>query len=566
MTKITTYLKPYCFRMFVGFVIKFIGTIMDLFIPWILSHMIDEVAPTRNIVSILLWGLLMITCSVAAWQGNVIANRMASSVSANVTRKLRHDLFEKIAYLSCRNVDRFTVPSIISRLTSDTYNVHQMLGMIQRLGIRAPILLIGGVSLTIFLDFGMSMTLVAVLPFVTVAVFTITKKGIPLFTNLQKAVDVLVRTVRENITGIRVIKALSKTDYEKQRFNGINETVVAREKEAGINMAKTNPLMNLFLNLGLVAVILVGAYEVNKGISEPGKIIAFLSYFTIILNAMLMITRIFVTLSKGTASFKRIAEVLDTPEDVITEPDVIPTDDHIIFDHVSFSYNKKQNNINDVSFSLKKGETLGIIGATGSGKSTIVKLLMRFYDADSGCIRINGRNINSIPSEELHTKFGVVFQNDALFADTICENIDFGRGIDRENIQRATVFAQADEFIKAVDGGLDYKLTIKGANLSGGQKQRVLLSRAFAGSPEILILDDASSALDYKTDAKLRRALSENFKDTTKIIVAQRISSIKHADKILVLDEGNVIGFGTHDELIQNCGVYAEISKTQLGI
>jgi len=190
---------------------------------------------------------------------------------------------------------------------------------------------------------------------------------------------------------------------------------------------------------------------------------------------------------------------------------------------------------------------------------------MRFYDVDSGCIRINGRNINSIPSEELHAKFGVVLQNDALFADTICENIDFGRGIDRVNIQRATVLAQADEFIKAVDGGLDYKLTIKGANLSGGQKQRVLISRAFAGNPEILILDDASSALDYKTDAKLRQALSEHFKNTTKIIVAQRISSIKHADKILVLDEGNVIGFGTHDELIKICDVYAEISKTQLG-
>lgn len=566
MTKLTVYLKPYYFRMFVGFIIKFIGTIMDLFIPWILSHLIDEVAPTGNIPSILRWGLLMIACSVAAWQGNIIANRMASSVSANVTRKLRHDLFEKIAYLSCRNVDRFTVPSVISRLTSDTYNVHQMLGMIQRLGIRAPILLIGGVVLTIFLDFGMSMTLVAVLPFVTIAVFAITKKGIPLFTNLQKAVDVLVRTVRENITGIRVIKALSKTDYEKQRFDTVNEDVVAREKEAGVNMAKTNPLMSLFLNLGLVAVILVGAYEVNKGVSEPGKIIAFLSYFTIILNAMLMITRIFVTLSKGTASFKRIAEVLDAPEDiVIAEPDVIPTDDHITFDHVSFSYNKKQNNVNDISFSLKKGETLGIIGATGSGKSTIIKLLMRFYDVDSGCIRINGRNINSIPSEELHAKFGVVLQNDALFADTICENIDFGRGIDRENIQRATVLAQADEFIKAVDGGLDYKLTIKGANLSGGQKQRVLISRAFAGNPEILILDDASSALDYKTDAKLRQALSEHFKNTTKIIVAQRISSIKHADKILVLDEGNVIGFGTHDELIKICDVYAEISKTQLG-
>jgi ATP-binding cassette subfamily B protein len=217
--------------MTVGFIIKFIGTIMDLFIPWILSHMIDDVAPTGSVRAILLWGVLMVVCSVAALLGNIIANRMAALVSANITRNLRHNLFQKIAYLSCHNVDEFTVPSIISRLTSDTYNVHQMIGMIQRLGIRAPILLIGGIAVTVFLDFGMSMTLVAVLPFVTVAVFTITKKGIPLFTNLQKAVDMLVRTVRENITGVRVIKALSKGEYEKQRFNTVNENVVAPKRK-----------------------------------------------------------------------------------------------------------------------------------------------------------------------------------------------------------------------------------------------------------------------------------------------------------------------------------------------
>lgn len=566
MKKIFAYLKPHIPRMTVGLTIKFIGTIMDLLLPWILAYMIDDVVPLRNVPMILWWGAAMLFCSVLAVVTNIIANRMAARVARNTTEALRHDLFSKISYLSCAQIDEFTIPSLESRLTSDTYNIHQMIGMMQRMGVRAPILLLGGVLVTFTLEPVLTLVLVCVLPFIGYIVWRVSKKGIPLYTQLQRAVDNMVRTVRENASGIRVIKALSKTDYEKKRFADANAHVVEKEKKAGITMALTNPMMNLFLNLGLTLVIIVGAYRVNAGITQAGKIIAFLSYFTIILNAMLSVTRIFVMYSKGSASAGRISLVLDAPTDLtLRTAEPVETDNHIIFEHVSFSYHKHKENLTDISFSLKRGQTLGIIGATGCGKSTLINLLMRLYDADSGRIFISGKPIESIDAAKLHEMFGVVFQNDILFADTIASNIDLGRGLSRERLEEAAAHAQAADFIGALPDGLDHMLTSKGTNVSGGQKQRILLARAFAANPEILILDDSSSALDYKTDARLRGEIRKHYQDTTTVIVAQRVSSIKHADHILVLEEGRVIGSGTHAELMKTCETYQEISKTQMG-
>lgn len=566
MKKIFAYLKPHIPRMTVGLTIKFIGTIMDLLLPWILAYMIDDVVPLRNVPMILWWGAAMLFCSVLAVVTNIIANRMAARVARNTTEALRHDLFSKISYLSCAQIDEFTIPSLESRLTSDTYNIHQMIGMMQRMGVRAPILLLGGVLVTFTLEPVLTLVLVCVLPFIGYIVWRVSKKGIPLYTQLQRAVDNMVRTVRENASGIRVIKALSKTDYEKKRFADANAHVVEKEKKAGITMALTNPMMNLFLNLGLTLVIIVGAYRVNAGVTQAGKIIAFLSYFTIILNAMLSVTRIFVMYSKGSASAGRISLVLDAPTDLtLRTAEPVETDNHIIFEHVSFSYHKHKENLTDISFSLKRGQTLGIIGATGCGKSTLINLLMRLYDADSGRIFINGKPIESIDAAQLHEMFGVVFQNDILFADTIASNIDLGRGLSRERLEEAAAHAQAADFIGALPDGLDHMLTSKGTNVSGGQKQRILLARAFAANPEILILDDSSSALDYKTDARLRGEIRKHYQNTTTVIVAQRVSSIKHADHILVLEEGRVIGSGTHAELMKTCETYQEISKTQMG-
>lgn len=325
--------------------------------------------------------------------------------------------------------------------------------------------------------------------------------------------------------------------------------------------------MNLFLNAGLTLVVVVGAFRVYGGAAQAGTILAFLTYFTIILNAMLSINRMFVMFSKGSASAKRISEVLDAPEDLtIGDRDHVDNGYHITFENVSFTYNSgAMDVVSNISFALKKGETLGIIGATGSGKSTIINLLIRFYDPDSGTIRIDGDDIRGIPMAELRAKFGIVFQNDVLFSDTIEENISFGRGVDKMSIKRAVDSAQAGSFINDLKNGLDYRLTIRGSNLSGGQKQRVLISRALAAKPEILILDDSSSALDYQTDAKMREALSKYFRGATTIVVAQRVSSIKHADHIMALDGGEIIGYGTHEELMKNCAEYAQISDSQMG-
>nr|WP_254005500.1 ABC transporter ATP-binding protein [Enterococcus gallinarum] len=552
--------------MSLGVSIKFFGSLMDLLLPWILAYIIDAIIPTKNVSAIFLWGGVMLLCSVIAVVTNILANRMASSVARDATGNIRHDLFAKVAYLSIPQIEQVGIPSLVSRLTTDTYNIHQTVGMIQRLGIRAPILLLGGVLITATLDPVLTLVLVGVLPFTLVAAVIISKRGIPLFAQLQKRVDTLVRTVRENVTGARVIKALSKADYEKQRFQRVNQSVVAAETRANRTMAATPPLMDFFLNAGLTLVILVSAYRVNAGLTQPGVIIAFLTYFTIILNAMLSITRIFVIVSKGLASADRIQAVLRLPQDMKVVP--LPARDeeaHIVFDHVSFTYPDGTSVLKEIDFSLVKGQTLGIIGATGSGKSTIVRLLLRLYDPTNGQIRINGRDIRSLDPEELHQYFGIVLQKDILFADTIEENIDFGRRFSKEQIEEAAARAQAKEFIQQLPQQLAYELHAKGSNLSGGQKQRVLLSRALAGEPQILVLDDSASALDYQTDAKLRQVLKQQFADTTTILIAQRISSIQHADKILVLENGRMSGFGDHATLLATNTIYQEIYHGQTG-
>lgn len=581
------YIKPYYGRMGVGFLIKFVGTIMDLCIPYILAHIIDFVIPMNDRQLVLIWGLLMIGCSILAVSFNIIANRMASKVASDATEVIRHDLFSKTLYLSNKQTDSFTKPSLISRMTSDTYNLHQMLGRIQRLGVRAPILLIGGICVTFTLDAAMACVLLATLPVLGFITVYVSKRSIPMYGGLQEANDRFVRMVREDIAGMRVIKALSKTDYETEKFRAINKEVVERERKNGMVMAIINPSMNILLNLGLVGVILVGAYRVNAGTSEVGKILAFTTYFTIILNAMLSISKMFTILSKAIASGNRIWQVLECGDDMEVLEEVYgektadteedseagkgsaqePSEpEEICFEHVAFSYLKKgAANVRDLNFKIRKGETLGIIGEIGSGKSTIINLMMRMYDVDEGSVRISGRDVRSYRPEELKKKFGVVFQNDTIFEDTIAGNVSLGRELSEEQLQEALLYARASEFVESREDKEGEALNIKGANLSGGQKQRVLIARALAAKPEILILDDSSSALDYRTDAELRKGIREHYKDTTLVIVAQRVSSIRSADHILVLEDGVPIGYGTHEELMENCRIYNEISKSQMG-
>lgn len=565
MKLILRYLKPLAGTMAFGLSVKVFATLMELSLPYILSYILDSVVPIGRVAPILIWGGAMVFAALMAMLGNVIANRNAAKVAKIAARQIRHDLFDATMHLSSRQVDAFTVPSLESRLTSDTYNVHHFIGMMQRVGIRAPILLIGGICITLFLDWRLSLILLAVLPLIGVSVFFITMRGLPLYRKNQQAVDGMVRVVREDCQGVRVIKALSKEDFEARRFDAANGKLVTAERRAGVTMAASQPVMNFFLNLGLVAVIVCGAYFVNGGLSKPGKIIAFIQYFTLMSTAMTTVTRIFVQYTKSLASANRIGEVLSAADHHRTSAEPPRTgESYLVFDNVSFSYNGKKDNLSHISFTLPKGGTLGIIGATGSGKTTLLQLLMRFYDADSGSIYIGGRNLYSYPEEELRALFGVAMQNDFISADTVEENIRFGRKISDEAVRRAAELAQASEFIEAFEDGYSHELTAKGTNVSGGQKQRILVARALAGNPDILVLDDASSALDYKTDAALRRAIREHTHATT-VVVAQRVSSVRSADLILVLEHGRIIGSGTHDELMEHCPVYREISESQMG-
>lgn len=564
MADIRKYIRPYWGYIALTMLIKLAAAGMELYIPALMEKILDEKVPAGDLPGIYLFGGAMLLCAAACLGTNILANRMSAVSSGKITLALRHDLFAKLQSLSARQLDELTIPSAESRLTSDTYNVNQLLARIQRIGIRAPILLLGGVGMMLVMDPMLALVLVGLLPVIAVVVWWVTKTSIPLYTRQQTVLDKVVRVAQENITGIRVIKALSKTDYEKRRFHTVNDELAEVDQKAGFITSITNPTASLTLNLGLTLVVVVGAFRVNAGLSLSGVVVASLQYFTMILNAMLGVTRIFVMWSKGEASAKRVAQVLALPAEMEVRPPEPPEPDaaHVEFQNVSFSYTGVGKNLENLSFRLERGQTLGILGPTGSGKSTILNLLLRVYDPDSGRVCIDGRDVRTIPQAELRGKFGVVFQNDFVLEGTVAENLRFFRETAPDDLIRAAEDAQAD-FI--TEKGMDAPVAIRGNNLSGGQKQRLLIARALAASPEILVLDDASSALDYGTDARLRAALRKNYRDATKVIVAQRISSLRHADLILVLSDGTVTGAGRHEDLMRTCPEYRMIAQTQMG-
>ena len=572
MKLIFKYLKPYYGRMLFGLFVKICGTVAELFMPWILAHILDNVIPETKLSgsmnSMIFWSLMMLLMAILARNFNVFANRKAAEVSKNTIFILRNDLFKKILHLSGKQTDKVGIPSLISRMTTDTYNIHHAINMMQRMGVRAPMIILGGLVITATLDPVLTLVLAGTMPFIVAVIVVISKKGIPLYGKVQQSIDVMVRTLREDVAGIRVIKALSKKEYEKKRFEKANVEVSDKELLASGVMAASSPLINLFLNMGLTLVVIVGAYRVNAGLTQAGKIVAFLTYFTMISNAVIAINRIFVMFSKALASSERVGLVLDAEDNLQVEKLLgSASNNRLEFKNVSFSYQDDVDKLclENVSFTLKTGENLGIIGATGSGKTTLLNLLMRFYDVTEGEIYIDGKNIKSYPLQELRQKFGVAFQNDVVFHDTVRENISFGRDLTDEKIVEAAKQANAYEFIMDKEGGFDHVAAIKGADFSGGQKQRMLVARALAGDNGFLLLDDASSALDYKTDAYIRKQIREHKKGITTVTVAQRISSVMQSDLILVLDDGAVIGQGTHEELMETCETYREIYKSQMG-
>ena len=578
------YLRKYIRRITGVMGIKLAGTVVELMIPYVMEHLIDHVVPTRQLTSVLLWGLVMILLPLTVRFLNVNANRLSVRTAKEGAFEIRRDLFHAALNLSGSQFDQVGLPSLISRMTSDSYNVQSFMQSMQTIGIRAPIMLLGGIAITLTMDTGLASILCIMAPVMIVLVVFISMKGIPLYDQVQRGMDDIVRVMRENITGIRVVKALSRESREIRRFSGVNAETARRDIKAGLIMSLPGPVVTLFLNMGLTLVVLLGARRVNDGLTEPGVILAFLTYFNMILMGVMGLNRIFMMMSKANASAKRIAgvvekepQLLPLPEAACAQPD---REGFIVFDHVSFNYDadsgaardardfagsQRQLCLDDIDFVIRKGGSLGIIGATGSGKTSIVNLLMRFYDPQAGHVFVDGRDVRSYDQDELHRRFGVVFQNDVIFADTIRENISFGRDLEDEELEAAVRDAMAAEFVNGYPKRFDHKAVIHGANFSGGQKQRLLVARALAARPEILVLDDSSSALDYRTDAMLRKAIRENYSPEALIVIAQRVSSIMSLDQIIVLDEGKVIGQGTHEELLRSCPVYRDIHTTQMG-
>jgi ATP-binding cassette subfamily B multidrug efflux pump len=560
----------YLNKVIFSLVFKTLGSLTDLVLPFLLAYMIDEMVyelDGDHLSPLYLMGILMLLVSLLGWWFNVAANRSAENVASRAVADVRSELFYKIERLNAKQVDRISTTSLISRMTTDTYNIYSMIGSLQRLGIRAPMLLIGGIIMASFMDWVLTLIMVALLPFIVFIVYRYTKRGQPLYEDIQQQVDQLIRTLRENITGVRVIRALSMTDYEQQRFKTENQKTVDKEVKATIVMNKIRPLIDLVMNIGLVVVLVIGAYRVAGLTTKVGSIIALVTYFTIILNAMMSITRIFIQISRASASAKRIQEVLMLEDDMIDgEKDIVENDEpHIEFDHVTFSYHGKEAHLEDITFKLYQGQTLGIIGATGSGKTTIINLLMRFYDPQQGQIKLYGVNIKDIKKENLRRHIGLVLQNDQVFSDTIYENIQFARmSVSEEDVDLALDVAQA-HFVHQIPGRLSHKVAQRGTNISGGQRQRLLIARAIAGKPTLLILDDASSALDYQTDRNLRKAINSKLKNTTKVIVAQRISSIRDADLILLIEDGKIVAQGTHQDLVKTSDHYRVLVEHQLG-
>ena len=578
MKLIFRYMGRYRAAVLLAMGIKLAGTMTELLLPYILEYMIDDVVPAGSLPRVVLWGLLMFAAAVVCRQLNVLANRRTVDNAHRISYDVRQDLFVKTANLPGSAFDELGLPSLISRMTSDSYNVQSAVQQLQSMCVRAPMLLLGGMVMTLAMDLPLAMILVVMLPVLLAVVFFVCAKGIPMYNTVQKRLDSVVRIMRENITGIRVVKALSKADYEKRRFAAANREMTNCDIKASTVMAIPGPLMQLCLNVGLTLVVVAGAWRVSEGLTRPGVILAFLTYFNMITMGVMGLSRIFMTLSKASASAGRIAEVLAAPDEqrVLRPGEALQPSGagFLRFENVDFSYGKtgagfaggeREKALDHISFSLNRGESLGIIGPTGCGKTTIINLLMRFYDADAGGVFVDGRDVRSYDKDDLHRKFGVAFQNDMVFQDTLGENIRFGRDLDEAALRRAAKDAMAAEYIDSLEDGLDHPAAIKGANLSGGQKQRLLVARALAGNPEILVLDDSSSALDYRTDAAMRRAIARSHGDSTVILIAQRVSSVMGMDHILVMDNGRCIGYGSHGELLENCPPYREIYETQMG-
>lgn len=541
----------------------------DLLQPTLMSIIIDSGISTNDMNMVLKYGFIMIGVSIFGAFIAINRNRFATTVAQDFGAELRLDVFNKIQSFDFDNIDKFERGSLITRLTNDVTNIQNFIYGLMRIFVRAPLLAIGCIIMSIRLDFKMALIVLTIVPIVGGLIYLNLRYGYPYFLKVQRAIDKVNGVIREYLRGVRVVKAFNRFDFEEERFENVNDDLTYKSVASMRFMAVFNPIITLIVNVAIAIIIWSGATRVNLGTIQVGKVVAFTNYMTQLLFALMATSMIFSSLIRAKTSSERINEIFLEENNIKEVKDKkynYSEKGNIKFENVTFSYKGLKGDpiIDDISFALEKGMTLGIVGSTGSGKTTLVNLIPRFYDAKSGKILIDGIDIRNYTLEELRAKISIVPQKTVLFSGTIKENIKWGKeDATDDEIVEACKIADADSFISGFNKGYESIVGQGGSNLSGGQKQRIAIARALIKRPEILILDDSTSALDTDTEYRIRKSLKEYSKDMTTILIAQKVSSVINADKIIVLDHGNIVGEGTHDELMSNCEVYKDIYKSQ---
>ncbi|MCR5796492.1 MAG: ABC transporter ATP-binding protein/permease [Eubacterium sp.] len=565
------YARPYIKYFILGPLFMLVEIVGDVFMPKLMSLIINEgVQAGRGSKYIILMGILMVLVAFLMMLGGVMAAYFAVKAAVNFAGDLRQDTFKKIQTFSFSNIEKFSTGSLVTRLTNDITNVQNIIVMLLRICLRAPGLLIGGLIMAISINARLAIVLGVVIPILVVALVTVVRVAFPRFEKMQEKLDSLNSRIQENITNVRVVKSFVRDDFEKDTFNEANETLVNRTLAAMNVVILTLPIMTFAMNIATMAVLWFGGNQVMNGEMKVGDLTAFTTYIVQILMSLMMLGMIFIQGSRSLASAKRINEVLtskvDLNDDNSSEKDKVVSRGEIEFRDVCFRYYKKHKNnvLKNISFKAYPGETVGIIGSTGSGKTSLVQLIPRLYDVDSGEVLVDGTNVKEYSIENLRNGVGMVLQKNTLFSGSIMENLRWGdKDATDEEVYEMARYAQADKFVKDFTDGYDMELGQGGVNVSGGQKQRLCIARALLRKPKILILDDSTSAVDTATEAEIRKAFGSELKDTTKLIIAQRISSVESADRIIVMDEGAIVGIGNHKELLKTCEEYKEIYYSQ---
>jgi ATP-binding cassette subfamily B protein len=572
LNNLLKFIKPYKKQVILGPIFKLLEAIFEISIPTIMILITDKGIGTGNINYIFKIGVIMLVMAVCGVLSSFTCQYFSSIASQGFGTALRNELFKKIGTFSYNEIDDFGTPSLINRVTNDVNQLQLGLAMLIRLAIRVPFLCIGGIIMAMYLDIKLSLIMYLSIPFFAFAIYLIMSKSLPLYKVVQKKLDKLALILRENLSGVRVIRAFARVEGEKVRFKESNEELASTAIQVGKVSALMNPVTSVIMNFALMAVIWFGGVRVNEGGMTTGKVIAYINYINMVLSALIVLANLIVTFTKAAASAARVNEVFNTNPSIkySGNSSFINNNDEdtpiLKFDNVSFSYkDSKEDAISNISFEVQRGQMVGIIGGTGSGKTTLVNLIPRLYDTTKGSILLNGINVRDFNKKELDDNIGLVPQKAVLFSGTVAENIRWGaQNATMDEVKKAAEIGMAADFIENMPKKYDTYISQGGVNFSGGQKQRLTIARALVKKPEILIMDDSLSALDYATDAALRKALKENSQGTTVMMVTQRISTIKDADLIIVLDDGNLAGVGTHEELLKESEIYKEICSSQI--